>query len=69
MNTTILKLYVKMLRVKDTIVRDESGQDLVEYGLVVALIALAAITGMQALATSIGNAFTTIGTKLTGFVG
>jgi pilus assembly protein Flp/PilA len=43
---------------------DESGQDLIEYALVVALIALAATAGMSAVATNIGNAFTSVGTKI-----
>ena len=45
--------------------RDESGQDLIEYALVAALIALGAVTTMQAVATSVGNAFTTINSNLT----
>jgi pilus assembly protein Flp/PilA len=44
---------------------DESGQDLIEYALVAALIAFAAVTAMQGLATSINSAFSVIGSKLT----
>jgi len=47
------------------IVHDESGQDLIEYALVAALIALGAVTSMRTLSTKIGTAFTTIGTSLT----
>ena len=43
----------------------EEGQDLVEYALVVALIAFGAITGMGYLATGINNAFSTIASTLT----
>lgn len=43
----------------------EEGQDLVEYALVVALIAFGAITGMGYLATGINNAFSNISTTLT----
>jgi pilus assembly protein Flp/PilA len=43
----------------------EEGQDLVEYALVVALIAFGAITGMGYLATGINNAFSGISTTLT----
>ena len=43
---------------------DESGQDLIEYALVAALIAFAAVTAMQGLATSINSAFSVIGSKL-----
>jgi pilus assembly protein Flp/PilA len=37
--------------------REESGQDLIEYALVVALIALAATAGMSSLANGINSAF------------
>ena len=43
---------------------NEEGQDLIEYALVVSLIAFAAIAGMSTLATDINNAFLQIGTKL-----
>jgi pilus assembly protein Flp/PilA len=43
----------------------EDGQDLIEYALVVALIAFAATAGMGSLATDINTAFTNIGTSLT----
>jgi EAL domain-containing protein (putative c-di-GMP-specific phosphodiesterase class I)/CheY-like chemotaxis protein/Flp pilus assembly pilin Flp len=43
------------------------GQDLVEYALVVALIAFAATTGMKSLAGKINTAFTTIGTTLSSY--
>lgn len=46
----------------------EEGQDLIEYALVVALIALAATVGMSTVATAINNAFTSIGSKLTTYV-
>jgi pilus assembly protein Flp/PilA len=47
---------------------DESGQDLVEYALVAALIGLGATAAMTNLATTIGSAFTSIGSKLTSAV-
>ena len=37
--------------------QEESGQDLIEYALVVALIALAATAGMSSLANGINSAF------------
>jgi pilus assembly protein Flp/PilA len=64
MKNTFLKLYVKVQVLKDAIVSDESGQDLIEYALVVSLIALAATAGMGTVATKIGTAFTSVGTKL-----
>ena len=43
----------------------EEGQDLIEYALVVGLIALGATAGMGSLATAINNAFINIGASLT----
>lgn len=63
MKDKLLKLSVKL-----QILLDEKGQDLIEYALVVALIAFAATAGMSTLATDINLAFTNIGTKLTGAV-
>jgi pilus assembly protein Flp/PilA len=45
--------------------KEEEGQDLVEYGLLVVLIALGAIAGMRALATDINTVFGSAGTDLT----
>ena len=53
-----MKLLVKCL------LTDESGQDLVEYALIAALIALVAISGLQGLASSINSELTTIGASL-----
>ena len=47
----------------------EEGQDLIEYALLIAFVAMAATVGMTSLSGSINGAFTTIGTKLTGAVG
>jgi len=47
---------------------NESGQDLIEYALVAALIALGATAAMNTLATTISTAFTTVGSKLTSNV-
>ena len=64
MNDTLLKLYVNA----KTLMACEEGQDLVEYALVVALIAFGAITGMGYLATGLNNAFSGIATTLTADV-
>lgn len=47
--------------------KDNRGQDLIEYALVVALIAFAATAGMQTVASNINTAFTNIGAKLTTY--
>ncbi len=50
------------------LLRDESGQDLIEYALVAAVIALAAVAAMTTLASNISNAFSAVGTKLSSAV-
>lgn len=47
---------------------DESGQDLIEYALVAALIAFGAVTTMGALATDINVAFSLIGSQLSAAI-
>ena len=46
------------------IVSREEGQDIVEYALVVACIALAATAGMNSLASAINNEFSSLGTMI-----
>jgi len=58
----LVKLYLKL-----QVLREDHGQDLIEYALVVALIALAATAGMNTVASDINTAFTSIGTKLTTY--
>jgi pilus assembly protein Flp/PilA len=62
MNNILLNLYIKA----QELLAQEEGQDLVEYALIVALIALAATAGMRTLATAINSGFTTLGSTLTG---
>ena len=45
--------------------KEESGQDLIEYALIAALIAMAATAAMTTLAGKITTEFTNIGAKLT----
>ena len=47
------------------LVQDESGQDLIEYALVAALIALGSVAAMKTLSGDIASAFTAVGTNLT----
>jgi pilus assembly protein Flp/PilA len=60
----LIKMYIKF---QDLINREE-GQDLVEYALVVALIAFGATAGMKALATGLNTAFNGISTTLGTYV-
>jgi pilus assembly protein Flp/PilA len=64
MKNKLMKLSTKM----QVLLMSEEGQDLIEYALVVALIAFAATAGMSALAKSINVAFTSIGTTLSGYI-
>jgi pilus assembly protein Flp/PilA len=52
-----------ILRLKG-LLAEETGQDLVEYALVLALIAFGCTAGMQALAGGINTAFDTISSTL-----
>ena len=56
-----------MSNIRETLVRlhrEDSGQDLIEYALIAALIALAATVGMGTVAKAINEAFSSIGEKL-----
>jgi pilus assembly protein Flp/PilA len=46
------------------LLHDDSGQDLIEYALVAALVGLGAVTALRSLTNSIGNSFNKIGTTL-----
>ena len=59
MKAMFLNIYVKA-----KILREDCGQDLIEYALVAALIAFAAVIGMNGVATEINIAFSKIGSKL-----
>ena len=46
------------------LLRDESGQDLIEYALVAALIGLAAVTAVGTIGNDIVNVFNSVNTSL-----
>ncbi|MGB7264591.1 MAG: Flp family type IVb pilin [Terracidiphilus sp.] len=60
MSNTLLNLYVKFQGLKN----GEEGQDLVEYALLVALIALVCVTGVGNVATAVNTVFTNISSSL-----
>ena len=60
MNNALLKLYVRVHALKD----GEDGQDLVEYGLLVTLVALVCISGISNVASGVNAAFSNISTSL-----
>jgi pilus assembly protein Flp/PilA len=55
-------------QILSNLLKDESGQDLIEYALVAAIIALGATAAMTGLAGTISTTFTSVGTKLTNAV-
>jgi pilus assembly protein Flp/PilA len=64
MKDKLMKLSAKI----QVLLMREEGQDLIEYALVVALIAFAATAGMTTLAGKINLAFTSVGTTLTTYI-
>jgi pilus assembly protein Flp/PilA len=60
MNNLFLALYVKL----QNLMSREEGQDLVEYALLVCLIALAAITGVNKVASAVTQVFSNISSSL-----
>ncbi|MGD0911964.1 MAG: Flp family type IVb pilin [Terracidiphilus sp.] len=60
MNNLYLKLFVRL----QIFLNREDGQDLVEYALLVALIALAAISGTKQVASAVNGSFSKISTTL-----
>ena len=45
-------------------IRDQKGATAIEYGMIAALIAVAAITAMQGVGTSLNSTFTNVSTKM-----
>jgi pilus assembly protein Flp/PilA len=66
MMTPALKYYVRIHVLRDAL-KGENGQDLVEYALVMGLIAMGAVAAMNGLATTISTGFGSIGTKVTSY--
>jgi pilus assembly protein Flp/PilA len=60
MKDSMLKLFVRL----QTLAICEEGQDLVEYGLVVALVAFGATAAMSTLGLALSSVFTSISTTL-----
>jgi len=60
MRNRILKLYVWA-----QILREEHGQDLIEYALIAALIAVACVATMKSVATALNAEFTKVSGNLT----
>jgi pilus assembly protein Flp/PilA len=54
-----------MINMLKNLHKEESGQDLIEYALIALIVALGALAGMGALATSISTEFTKVAGSLT----
>lgn len=52
------------MRIFKTVLRDEAGATAIEYGLIAALIAVAAITAMSGLGTQLSTTFNDVKTEL-----
>jgi pilus assembly protein Flp/PilA len=52
----------------NNLISDESGQDLIEYALVAALVGLGAVASMKSIASSINSAFNSISSNLNNAV-
>jgi pilus assembly protein Flp/PilA len=48
------------------LIGDNKGATAIEYGLIAALIAVAAITAMRSVGVGVGNTFNTAGTAMAG---
>jgi len=59
MRDTLLKMYVKFQGLKN-----DEGQDLVEYALLVALVALVCVTGVNNVAAAVNSVFANISSSL-----
>ncbi len=47
-----------------SLARDESGATAIEYGLIAALVAVAAIVGLQTLGTRLNTLFSSVATRM-----
>jgi pilus assembly protein Flp/PilA len=70
MGNTSLELYSNIHRLRHALgalFTNNKGQDLIEYALVLALVALAAATTMNTVAQKINQTFTNIGAKVSAY--
>lgn len=57
----------KFLNTSKNFIQDESGQDLVEYALIIGVIALGAVASMQSLAASFSTTLSSVGNKMSAY--
>jgi len=68
MRNAILRIYSKG-QVICTRLKDEKGQDLVEYAAVIVIVVLGLTAGMGTLANGINNAMVNVGTHINSIIG
>ncbi len=59
---------MKLVNLKK-LMQDESGATAIEYGLIAALVSVAAIAALTAMGTSLNAMFTAVSAALTGAIG
>ncbi len=57
-----------MLKINRTFTKDESGATAIEYGLIAALVSVAAIGALTAMGQSLSTMFSTVSTALSSAV-
>jgi len=58
-----------MLSIIKNLIKDENGATAIEYGLIAALVSVAAVVALENMGTSLENMFTTVSGKLDTAVG
>lgn len=53
-----------MINIIRNLIKDESGATAIEYGLIAALVSVAAVVALENMGTSLENMFTTVSGKL-----
>jgi Flp pilus assembly pilin Flp len=69
MKTIVYSLLNRNGRIFSNSLKDEKGQDLVEYAAVIMLVVLGLTFGMGTLANGINNAMVNVGTAINAFLG
>lgn len=68
MRNVLLRLYVKRQALYSAL-KEEAGQDLVEYAAIITVIVLGLIVGMGTLANGINNAMSTVSARINTAIG
>jgi Flp pilus assembly pilin Flp len=68
MKNVLLGLYVRSQTLYRAL-KEEAGQDLVEYAAIITVIVLGLIVGMGTLANGINNAMSSVSTRINAAIG